>query len=289
MASHSKRESLTGTNVTPAQLADQARRPIFRWLMAVQLLSAGFFGVVPFLSPGIFASLSGVSGREELIYRLAGAASTGYAVVALLALARRSSWAELRIPLVATLTFTASAALGSGLAILDADLTPMVGFVLAAASVFAVLAAYWLVRDEGPTAPDRPALTPATRAILALATLSAAVFGILPLVAPGQFADWFRLDGTDSWVFRMAGAACFGYATAGFLEIRASSYPAIRLQNAAAITFNAMGATAAALAVVSGHGGLLAPVILLAAGAFTVLLVLIALDGERRARPGAPG
>lgn len=266
--------------------ADQAKRSIFRWLMAVQLLSAGFFGLVPFLAPGLFASLSGLSGREEFIYRIAGAASAGYAVVALLALARRSSWPELRIPLVATLTFTAGAALGCGLAILDAETTPMVLFVLAAAATFALLAAYWLLRDEGPVVPVVPPLTATVRAILVLATLSAAVFGLVPLLAPGLFADLFGLDAADRWMLRMAGAATFGYATAGVLEIRARSYPAIRLQNAGAITFNLLGAAAAALAVASGEGGLLAPVIVAAAGAFTVLLTLVAVDGERRARTG---
>jgi len=162
----------------------------------------------------------------------------------------------------------------------------MVVFVLVAAATFAALAAYWLVRDEGPETADGPALSPTVRTIVALATLSAAVFGLLPLLVPGAFADLFGLDGADRWVFRMAGAACFGYATAGILEIRARSYSAIRLQNGAAITFNVLGAAAAGLALASGQGGLLAPVIVAAAGTFTVLLTLIAIDGERRERTG---
>src|SRR4051794_31782618 len=95
------------------------------------------------------------------------------------------------------------------------------------------------------------------RVVIALATLSAAVFGILPLVASGTFASLFRLTGTDAWIFRMAGAACLGYATAGVLELRAPGYRPIAVQNLAAITFNALGAVASWLAIASGTGGLL--------------------------------
>ena len=43
-------------------MTDQARTPLFRWLMVVQLLSGGFFGLAPLLIPDLFASVSGLTG-----------------------------------------------------------------------------------------------------------------------------------------------------------------------------------------------------------------------------------
>ena len=107
------------------------------------------------------------------------------------------------------------------------------------------------------------------------ATLSAGTFGVLPLLAPGPFATIFGLAGTDAWVFRLAGAGCLGYATAGLASVMAAGYRLVRIQNFAAISFNALGAISAWLAVASGNGGWLAPAVALAASFFTVALVWV--------------
>jgi hypothetical protein len=85
----------------------------------------------------------------------------------------------------------------------------------------------------------------------------------------------FGLAGTDGWVFRLAGAGCLGYATAGIASLLAPGYRLMRIQNIAAIAFNALGAASAWLAVVSGGGGWLAPVVAAAASFFTVALIWI--------------
>ena len=64
--------------------ADQTRLPIFRLLLLVQVGVAGSFGLLPLLLPQTFASWFGYTGRDDLVYRLAGAASVGYAVAALI-------------------------------------------------------------------------------------------------------------------------------------------------------------------------------------------------------------
>ena len=149
----------------------------------------------------------------------------------------------------------------------------MIPFVVFAGALFTVIAGYWLWRDESPDMdPVRPLDTPA-RVILGLATLSAGTFGLLPLVAPGPFASLFGLAGTDTWVLRLAGAGCLGYATAGIASLLAPGYRIIRLQNLAAITFNALAAISAWIALFGGGGGLLAPVVAAAASFFTVTLI----------------
>jgi len=254
---------------------DQARLPPFRALLAVQVASAALFGLGPLLLTGVFASVTGYSGNDPIIYRLAGASTFGYAVVAALALAG-VSWQAYRIAAIGSATFAGAAAIGCLFTIAEGDSRWVVLFVLVAAGAFTLISAYWLQRDEGgPVDPGRPILPP-FRIVLGLATLSAAVFGVLPLLVPGLFAQVFGLAGTDHFIFRMAGAATFGYAVAGVFEMRAAGFGLIRLQNLAAITFNALGFLVSAWDIASGGRSLLAPLILLAAGFFTVGLPFLA-------------
>jgi hypothetical protein len=254
---------------------DQARLPLFRALLAVQVAAATLFGLGPLLLTGAFASVTGYSGNDSIIYRLAGASTFGYAVVAAIALAG-VSWQAYRIAAIGSATFTGAAAIGCLFTIAEGDSRWIVLFVLVAAGTFTLISAYWLQRDEdGSVYPGRPVMPP-FRVILGLATLSAAVFGVLPLLVPGLFSELFGLAGTDHFIFRMAGAATLGYAVAGVFEMRAAGFGLIRLQNVAAITFNALAFLVSAWDIASGGRSLLAPLILLAAGFFTVGLTLLA-------------
>ena len=256
---------------------DQARMPVFRALLGVQALATTVFGAIPLLIPGVFASATGYSGDDEVIYRLAGAATAGYLVAAVLALSDGVGWADLRIAIVATLTFTAAAVVGSAATLAAGDRHWVVFVVLAASVAFAAIAAYWLRRGEGAPADAGEPLGTVARGIVGLATIAAAVFGILPLLAPSAFASLVNLAGTDLWIYRMAGAACLGYAAAGVLELRAPGYRSIRIQNSAAIAFNGLSAIACWIAVASGTGGLLAPLIAVAATFFTFALGWLAV------------
>jgi hypothetical protein len=256
---------------------DQASLPVFRLQLGVQALATIVFGVIPLALPETFATVTGYSGNDAYIYRLAGAATAGYLIAALVALAGRRRWADLRIPLAATLTFTAAAAVCSLWSVIRGDTHWIVLVVLVAAAAFAVLAGYWLRRDQGTPVVAGPGLDQASRVIIGLATLSAGVFGLLPIIAPAAFASVFGLIGTDTWIFRMAGSACLGYAVAGIFELRAAGYPAIAVQNLAAIAFNAFAAVASWLSVASGAGGILAPVVAVAATFFAFALGWLAV------------
>jgi hypothetical protein len=251
---------------------DQSKLPVFRLLLLLQVLAAGFFGLVPLLVPQTFASVFGYSGRDEIIYRLAGASSTGYAVAALMALIAGFTWAELRIPVAATLTFNAAAAFAAAVTFQSGDRGLLPIFILVAASLFAVISGYWLIRNDGPAVPAGPAVEGVFRIVVVLATLSAAVFGLFPLFAPDRFTTLFQLNGSDVFIFRLAGAATLGYAVGGALELRAGDYRRIRVQNLAAIVFNALAAMVSILAAVAGQGGFVAPVVAVAATFFAVTL-----------------
>ncbi|HEY7524014.1 MAG TPA: hypothetical protein VH720_10240 [Candidatus Limnocylindrales bacterium] len=254
---------------------DQAHRPVFRWLLGVQVLATTVFGLVPLLVPGVFATVTGYTGDDQLVYRFAGAGTTGYFVAAILALAWRSSWHEVRLALVATLSFTALAAIGCAWSLLEGDRHWVVFVVLLAAAAFAVLAGYWLRADAGPVPGPAQPISDGWIAVIAVATLAAAVFGVAGLLPAASTAPLGGLEGTDGWIFRMAGAACFGYAPAGLLALRIRDYRRMRIQNLAGVTFNATAAAAAWLAVVSGEGGVVAPVVAVAATAFAIALALL--------------
>ncbi len=263
------------TAIDSGRRRDQAVTLPFRFTLIAQAAAGLVFGLVPMLATAAYASALGFSGDDPLIYRLGGAATTGYFIAAIIALAWGAGWRQIRIPAIATLTFTIGAFAASAYELATGAKQPIVPFVVGAGAVFTVIAAYWLRRDEGSEIDAGRRLDTPARVVLALATLSAATFGLLPLIAPGPFANLFGLAGTDTWVFRLAGAGCLGYATAGIASLLAPGYRVMRIQNIAAITFNLLGALASWLAVAAGTGGLLAPVVGVAASFFTVALIWV--------------
>ncbi len=247
---------------------DQAQLPVFRTLLAVQILAAGVFGLVPFFLPELSAKATGFVGDEPLIYRLAGAASFGYAVMAWMGV-RHPAWHRMRIPLIATLTFTAAAAVGSALSLLGGEQQFIVYFVLIVSVVFSILSLYWLVRNEGPNARDDRGIR-GFRLILLLATAAATFFGVAPLIAPKAFTLLAGFKGTDLYFWRMGGAATLGYAVAGVYELRARSRGEIRIQVIGAFVFNGLSAIGAAWYVAEGGRSPVGILVLVAAAFFSV-------------------
>ena len=260
---------------TGSAARDQAFLAAFKATLIAQAAAGLVFGLAPLLASGAYASTLGFSGDDTLVYRLGGAATFGYFVAPVIALAWRAGWRQIAIPAIATLTFTIGAFLASAWELLVGAQQSVVPFMVIAGAVFTVIAAYWVRRDEGPSEDRGRPLTMPARVVLALATLSAGTFGVLPLLVPDTFASLFGVIGTDTWVFRLAGAGCFGYATAGIASLLAPGYRPMRIQNIAAISFNALGAISAWVALAGGDGGLLAPVVALAASFFTVALVWV--------------
>ena len=130
--------------------ADQVHTLPFKLTLAGQAAAGLVFGIAPLLATAAYASAIGFSGADGVIYRLGGAATFGYAVVALIALTRIVCWQQMRIPAIATLTFTLGAFLASLVELVGGATQPVVPFVVGAGLVFSAIAAYWLRRNEGP-------------------------------------------------------------------------------------------------------------------------------------------
>ena len=75
-----------------------------RWLVVILIAAAVVFGLLPLLAPVQFATLSGYPGNDPFIYRLAGAATFGYAVGLTLGF-RQGTWAAVKLAVIAVLTF----------------------------------------------------------------------------------------------------------------------------------------------------------------------------------------
>jgi hypothetical protein len=262
---------VAGGSSTSSPPHDQAATTTFRALLLVEVVAAAFFGLFPFAFPETFATVFGLPGAEPFVYRIAGAATTGYGVMAVFAFLR-PRWATFRIPLIAALTFNVGAV---GAALLSADtgdLSPLVGIVGLAASAFALASAYWLYRDEGPRVDAGGQVEEGFRATLLAATAVAVLFGILPLLLTNTFVTVFGLADSDLFIYRLAGAATLGYGAAGVFQLLSGRWPEIRLQVLGAITFNALGALAAGIYLAAGGRSVLGLLILVAAGFFTLAL-----------------
>jgi hypothetical protein len=262
------------TNRSSAGPADQGKAPWFRFLLAIQVVVGGVFGFVPFLFPGVAADAGGYTGSEPFIYRLAGAATLGYVVAAAVAIAQ-PAWYRFRIPAAASYTFNAAAMIAALITLFEDGGTFWVWFILIAATTFVLILIYVTRRNEGPAAPEQPRLDGPARVLLTVATIAAAFFGLAPLFAAQFFADFADFDPSDLFVYRMAGAATFGYAFGGYLSIRDGRWEAIRVQNLAAIVFNALSAVAALMYVMAGGSSLVAWVILIAATLFAIALTVL--------------
>jgi hypothetical protein len=81
--------------------------------------------------------------------------------------------------------------------------------------------------------------------------------------------------GTDEFIYRLAGAACFGYAAMGVQELRSLHWDDLRLPNIMALVFNGLAFLASAFEILAGRATLLAYLVALAAGFFTVALAAI--------------
>lgn len=262
------------TNRDSTVVADQGTAPWFRLLLLVQVLAAGLFGVVPYFFPGVAADAGGYPGTEAFIYRLAGAATIGYMVAAASALLN-PGWFRFRLPAAASYTFNAAAVIAALMTLFESRGNFWVWFILIAAAAFVLVLIYVTRRNEGPPAPERPSLDRPARLLLAVASAAAAFFGLAPLIAAEWFADFGGFDPSDLFIYRLAGAATFGYAFAGYLSIRDGRWEAIKVQNVAAIVFNGLSAIAALVYVVGGGTSWVAWVILVAAALFTGALTIL--------------
>ena len=245
---------------------------IFRPVLWLLILSDAFFGLAATIAPATFASLVGFAGTDLFTYRLAGAATFAYAIG--LVAGTRASWVELRIPIASALTFNAASIVACLVAINGGGAPPIVFAVLLAAIAFT--AGTWLLLNQPPLRAAGKARAELERPIAdwlvvlyVVGVVTAAVFGLAPILLGGQFGVLVGASGDDAFVYRMAGAATLGAAVGGILVLQSRRWSATRLPTLMAVTFNGLSVIAAIVEVIRG-GPPIAFLILGAAGLTTV-------------------
>ena len=229
-------------------------------------------GLPLYVFPRPFARIADLAGDDTFIYELGGAAMLGYAVALGFGI-RGGLWPAMRFVVLATYVFAAIAFLAGFVSFASNQINGLVLVVSLWAVFVAWALAQILVAHRGARAGPREVST-WVLVVLALATLSAAVFGLGPQL-PGPFASFMGYRGTDEFVYRLAGAACFGYAAMGIQELRSLHWDDMRLPNVMALVFNGLAFLASAFELLAGRGTLLVYLVALAAGSFTVALAVI--------------
>jgi hypothetical protein len=126
--------------------------------------------------------------------------------------------------------------------------------------------------------------------LLVLLVLAGAFFGLAPFLAPARFAAATGFAGTDVFLYRLAGAATFGYGVGLAVGYR-SGWRALRIPIAATAVFNG-ASILACLAAILGGAQTVVFVILAASIFFTASTVLFLSQPptDRVARDGTgPG
>src|SRR5207249_4066928 len=179
---------------------------------------SAFVGLFLLLLPTLLATLTGYSGSDLYIYRLAGAATFGYPIALGLAL-RQNSWPAVRLVVVAFFTFGLASLYACFADIIVGNVHFVVYVVLILTFIFVAITGTTLYMHRG-----RAKLVPNIGSwlvwVLIIATLSATFFGLFPLFFPALFGQLFGFTAKDIFIFRQAGAATLGYGVMGILEIR---------------------------------------------------------------------
>lgn len=255
----------------------------FSVLLALLAVAGAFFGLAPFLAPAQFAQFFGFAGVDTFGYRIAGAASFGYAVG--LTVGFRASWRELRVPIAATAVFNLGSLLACALAIVAGSPQWVVFLILAASIVFAPACLYFLSRPPAnrPATPaelDHP-LARWVVGLFLIGTLAALFFGTATLLLGGDFGKILGYPGMDSFVYRQGGAATLGAGIGGALVLMNRNWAYARLPAISALTFNGLSVIAAILDIAAGTAQPVTYLILAAAGVVTVGSVAALLRNGR--------
>ena len=229
-------------------------------------------GLPLYVFPRPLARIASLAGDDTFIYELGGAAILGYAAALAIGV-RGGVWPPMRFVALATYAFAALAFLAGFAALASDQINAFVVLVLLWAVIVAYALAQILVAHRGARAGPRD-VGGWVAVVLALATVSAAVFGLGPQL-PGPFASLMGYKGTDEYIYRLAGAACFGYAVMGIQELRSLHWDDLRLPSLMALVFNGLAFLASVFEILAGRGTLLVYLVALAAGFFTGAIAAI--------------
>jgi hypothetical protein len=240
-----------------------------RILLLLPIAGGLVFGLGPLLLGGAFGAALGFPGNDTFIYRLAGAATLGYAVALIIGI-RQGDWSPLRLVVIATLAFNVASIYACVVQLLAGETNILVYLILGTSIAITAITAWLLNRHAGA---ERPAADTSVwyMRFLILGTVLSAVFGFMPLLIPVFGAQLLGFHGTDVFLIRQAGAASLGYALLGVYGIRSGSWTELRLPLVMALIFNGFSFVASGIALLSGEPVLISVVIGAASLFYTIV------------------
>lgn len=263
-----------------------------RILLVIPLVSGLLFGLFPLLSPGAFASVTaGIPATDPFIYRLAGAATFGYAVALAFGL-RQGTWAAVRLIVIAVLTFNLASLYACGIEIASPSTMggtkPVIYLILAASLALIAITATLLYRHRNDAKLEQDTASWVVT-FLVIATILAAIFALTPLFYP-QLTRLFGFKVKDFFLYRQAGAATLGYAVMGIFELRSRNWSEMRWPIVMAAVFNGLSFLASLLTIALGESYLLPALVAIASLGVTIaaIIALRTNGGTSNARLGAP-
>jgi len=132
-------------------------------------------------------------------------------------------------------------------------------------------------------AMDGPGMSNRERMLLWVPTLGGVLFGLFPFALGGAFGAALGFPGNDTFLYRLAGAAAFGYAVALVMGSRKGEWEPLRLVVIATLTFNLASVYACIMEIASGPANAVVYLIL------ATSLAIIAITGALLYRhPGTP-
>jgi len=231
-----------------------------RWLgpiVAVLAIVPGAFGAYLFLAPEASARAFGLVGTDIFLYRLAGAASFGY--LASLVAEWRGGWPALRITIAGMPIFAIGSILAAAVALVTGEGGWIVGAVFVAS---VVLLGLELVLLTNPPGPDRastngPDIADWVTYLFAFGAIAALGTGSVALLLGGAGGKLLAgYSGTDSIIYREAGAATLAATYGAYLALRSRRWAEIGRGTWGALAFNGLSLIAAVLEIARGNGGL---------------------------------
>jgi len=247
-----------------------------RILLLLPIAGGLVFGVFPLLLGGAFGAALGFPGNDAFVYRLAGAATLGYAVALIMGF-RSGDWAPLRLVVLATLAFNLASIYACVVELAAGDTNILVYLILGTSIAISGITLWLLNRHASSGQPTADVSVWYIR-FLILGTVLSGVFGLMPLLIPVFGAQLLGFHGTEVFLMRQAGAASLGYAVMGVFGIRSGVWNEIRLPLVMALIFNGFSFVASVVALFSGEPVLITLVI----GAASLFVTIVGTIAYQR-------
>lgn len=247
-----------------------------RILLLLPIAGALVFGLFPLLLGGAFGAALGAPGNDSFVYRLAGAATLGYAVALIMGI-RQGDWTPLRLVVIATLAFNVASIYACVVQLATGSTNLVIYLILGTSIAITAITTSMLNRHAGAERPAADTSVWYTRFII-LGTVLSAVFGLMPLLIPVFGAQLLGFHGTDVFLIRQAGAASLGYAVMGVYGLRSKAWQELRLPLVMALVFNGFSFIASVVALFSGEPVLITLVI----GAASLFVTIVGIIAYQR-------